>query len=432
MVSRAWTFAFAAMLAALGTSCTGTSAPDAARRASRGAPDGGDGLDANATAEATMGSSCHSDARKRLVCDTTKVSGVPWGDIVTVAAGRGEPPTPAGGIIVPGDYQLVSETIYGNVPPNVSAVPPGAGVQSVMHVDCDVMNELYGSSSTASGNDCRRLVPRALGVLEVSGLITASGPPLPDSRADVSYTTKGRDLVLSFLYPYMDYGSVTVLGSYTLVDEFAPVGAPTESHISHEDAGVTSSVPSGRDTRCPANPPASGDPCSPNPAPLECEYGGDAWRRCTTLAQCAMQLDGSFHFQITVPGACTPPNPPACPPAFAAASALPAAPESGAADAGTASGLSCNYAEGVCACQPRPTATGSTCDWLCRSGAPQPSAPSSLSCPLQRPLAGDACPAGLECDYENLCTPDLFIGPDMICVSGHWEALHLLSSCGGP
>ena len=52
-----------------------------------------------------VGVFAHPDGREELV--------------VTVASGTGQPPTPLGGTVIPGDYQLSSETVYGNVPPDV-------------------------------------------------------------------------------------------------------------------------------------------------------------------------------------------------------------------------------------------------------------------------------------------------------------------------
>jgi hypothetical protein len=79
--------------------------------------DGG-GID---TSEKTPSpTACQADASERLTCEPSKVEGIPWGPVVTVTGGTGVPSAPMGGTIVPGDYQLTSETVYGNVPPEVS------------------------------------------------------------------------------------------------------------------------------------------------------------------------------------------------------------------------------------------------------------------------------------------------------------------------
>jgi hypothetical protein len=383
------------------------------------------GLDASDTTSTPT--PCEPDTSSQLICEPSKVKGIPLGPVVTIAKGTGQPPAAAGGTIVPGDYQLASETVYGNVPADVSVPRLGLQIQRILHVEGDVMNEGYlatSESSSGGGNDCSRLAPRALSLLEVArGCV-------PNS---VSYTMRGSTLVLMFLSPYYLYvspcnGLFEVLGSYTRVDEFVPVGEaqanpPASTSV---DAG-SPAVTWGRDPRCPDSPPSSGDPCTPDPAPLGCEYGGDAWRSCTTLALCEMdQLDGSFRFQVTSPSPCTPPNPPACPASFSAASALAStivdAGTGGAVDAagaGLQPDLYCSYAEGVCACV-RLHGPLYRCMWTCFGGVASEDGGTS-SCPWPRPLAGDSCSPGLQCNYVVQCAPDYVGEPRMICPSGHWE-----------
>jgi len=185
----------------------------------------------------------------------------------------------------------------------------------------------------------------------------------------------------------------------------------------------------------------TGDPCSPDPAPLECEYGGDAWHRCTALARCALDLDGAFHFRITQPEQCTPLNPPECPPNYEAATALVAKLADGGApyafvDGGVGSGsvsesTTCNYPEGICGCGWAPV--GDPCPWMCRSGQTLPDGGIDVRCPALRPLAGDPCLPGLECDYRSVgCTPAISLGPSMICQGGYWAHVGVLFLGCGP
>ena len=387
-------------------------------------PDGG-GVDASETTPTLT--PCQPDANARLICELSKVQGIPWGPVITVASGTVQPPIPVGGTIIPGDYQLVSETMYGNVPPDVSIPSLGLQIQKILHVEDGVMNEMYQATSgfsSGSGGSCARLVPRALSLLEVTGGC------MPDSA---SYTMRGHTLVLTHLTPYNGYlspcnGNRAVLGWYITVDELAPVGEAqaSPSASSEVDAGSIAAT-ARRDPRCPDNPPASGDPCTPDPGPLECEYGGDASRGCTTLALCLMDTqDGSFHFQLTTPSTCTPSNPPACPASFSAASAL----ASTIVDAGTGQaidaagaaiqfGLFCSYAEGECACV-RLRGPANSCVWTCLGGQANADGGTS-SCPWPRPLAGDPCSPGPECNYLVQCTPDYIGTPHMFCASGYWE-----------
>ena len=284
----------------------------------------------------------------------------------------------------PGAYQLLSERVYGSVVPHTTEPRVGDRVQRILAVECDSMNELYRMEHTlGAGNDCRRLVPRKLDVLEVSGW---TGPGIPDSRDQVSYSANGSELTLIFLHAYRDH--------------------------SRQDLGI----------RCPATPPSTGDPCSPDPAPLECEYGGDSFHNCTTYAACVMDLDGAFHFSVDPPGPCTPPNPPACPRTFLEARTLAvelSTSDGGAADAGAAPyGLKCQYAEGICGCT---SPHFSRCTWSCRGGAELDDGGTDSDCPMPRPLAGDPCSPGQECSYARGCGDQTSLGPSMICQNGYWE-----------
>ncbi|HVW26781.1 MAG TPA: hypothetical protein VHC69_15540 [Polyangiaceae bacterium] len=359
---------------------------------------------------------CDSDPTARVIC-TESASGVPWGAEVVVAQGAGQAPSPGSGTIAPGQYQLISQTVYGSVQPNTSSVHVGDRVKRVLLVDCDVAYELYeqssaGSSGSASGNDCRRLDPHPLSLLSLSGLME---PGITDLRDHVAYTARGDHLILSEVYAYSDGTPFDILGAYTYVSDFVRVGsAAATTPSSATDGGTTATA--GRDPRCPATPPSNGDACSPEPSPIECEYGGDSFGNCTTLAECELSLtDRTFRFQLAPKSDCTPPNPKECPATFAAASAM-------AAQNPNGSGPTCYYAEGVCGCVvPRggPILSGAqSCNWTCRDG--KNDALLAPGCPWPRPLAGDPCTTGMECDYGGDCGGEPSLGPNMICQQGHW------------
>jgi hypothetical protein len=386
----------------------------------------------DASVDANTNAACPNHAGPPLVCDPSKVAAVAWGPEVLVKQGSGEAPSPTGGTIIPGAYQLVSETLYGSVPPDSDWPHPGQTVNRLLHVDCDVMNELYQdglnaqAASFGTANDCRRLVPDKLDVIDVAGLIASSGPAIPDLHDEISYTAKNQHLTLFFLNPYVDQARGEILGSYTSVAEFV--------HVTGNDAGAAGNDAGGggetapiahteRDPRCPANPPSAHDACSPEPAPLECEYGGDVLRHCTTFAMCALDLDGTAHFKLDPPTDCTKANDRACPATFAAAMAMAAEQlDAGAAVGGSgATNRVCNYIDGVCACEaiglPQEVVP---CTWTCRSTASVKDQRTGEICPWPRPLAGDPCVSGSLCDYGLACGGKTSLGPTMVCQNGYW------------
>ena len=359
-----------------------------------------------------------------------------------VQQGNGSPPAPEGGTIVPGAYQLVAETLYGSVPANYDWPRAGDSVQRILGVHCDIAEELVRFTGGGSGNNCHRLVPQSLTPLEAGHFSDAkTGQPLyPELQDAVSYTAGHESLRLTELFPYM--GRDGILGSYASVEDYELVtGDGADADVaSVTDAGPPV-APTERDPRCPATPPATGDPCSPDPAPLECEYGGDASRNCTTLAVCVLDIgSGNYAFQLDPPGACTPPNPAECPESFAGAQALESttlSPAPAPSDAGAyidtwSYGVSCNYIEGACGCEPMQTGLCSspvTCTWHCRAGAAIVDDATSTPCPWPRPLAGDPCQPGLHCDYLRRCGDRTSLGPSMSCQNGYWSQDDGIGSC---
>jgi hypothetical protein len=367
----------------------------------------------------------------RVICQASAAASIPWGAPVTVAAGVGPAPTGQGGTIVEGAYQLVSAVVYGTPPPNVATPHAGDSLRIVLDARCDVFDELYqtslGAGATSSGNDCGRLVSPGPSLVDVSGLAPDGGDPWRDHYA---YSATDQTLTVISLEPYSELGTVLVSGSYTVVDEFALVSAGTDASIGgtgQSGDGGAPPVSAARDPRCPSGAPSMGDPCNPMPAPLQCEYGGGAWGRCTTVALCALEPDGTFGFQITQGPGCPAANVAACPSAFgtdpmdAGAPAL----DAGACTAGAP--LSCSYDEGVCGCVNSPGGPM----WGCRarsSVTPTPAA--GPVCPAKRPLAGDGCSSeGENCDYDSPCDSAISLGLNLYCENGYWEGLYSATTC---
>ena len=342
---------------------------------------------------------------------------------VVAQAGIGAPPAPTGGAVAPGDYQLVAVTVYGQLPPDVAGLPrAGDSFGAEVHVSCDTYNIVYGVASsdgglgTFGGNGCGRLVPFGIPLVAVAGLADAG-----DTWGDwMPYSTTRGTLTLIQLSPYEDYGRGLVEGSYTVVEEFASVCGDSASLATTTPTCTPATPPAraARDPRCPAAIPMASEACTPDPAPVECEYGGDSLGKCTTLAVCALQPDGTFHFVVVPPTSDTcGSNPAECPSTFAVASAQVAT------DAGPCAGqprLLCDYAEGQCGCGNVSSAAG----WAC---APRQG---TTDCPAFRPLSGDACPTeGVQCFYGIPCLPGAYEGTPLICSGGYWEEFDAQYSC---
>ena len=153
---------------------------------------------------------------------------------------------------------------------------------------------------------------------------------------------------------------------------------------------------------CPTALPTSGAACSNEGQ--ACEYGGDAERLCTSVAQCT-----SGAWSIHTPPASCGQQPASCPATF------------GAVAQGTtcaADGPLCEYPEGFCGCEvcsgDGGVANGAI--WHCNAWAAVIAA-----CPtMPRPRLGEACSTeGQECDYGYCCSGPA-LGPYMKCQGGAW------------
>lgn len=189
---------------------------------------------------------------------------------------------------------------------------------------------------------------------------------------------------------------LALLGSLLAACSSTSAASPT-------DAGVDASGP--LSAKCPAQVPSSGDDCTPLPtlAQLQCEYGGDANRQCTTLATCS-GTPPIWRVQNPSPGCGT--NAASCPAAFGAM-------EGQRCD--RTSAPSCTYAEGVCGCIECQSDGAFSAFWHCRTWSDG----ASSDCPWPRPLAGEACNATGYCAYDACCGGPA-MGPLLECRDGVW------------
>ena len=343
---------------------------------------------------------------------------------VTVMAGLGPAPTPSGGIVTSGLYQLVAETYYGTLPPlelnpNIGSIG-GGPVTALIKVTCDTYSRTTYAGGGGTGGGCNRLIP--------SGI---SGTDPSYSGFDTPYTAMGSKLSL---ITTNFYGNAPfTLGWYTVVDDYVlasdgAMDASPEPRPSPGDAAAEASQP--RDPRCPSSVPDAGIACDPSAGALECEYGGDTLGRCTQSTACVEQSDGSFAFESYAGMGCDA-NAADCPASFSAASATSAM----IADAGycTPQGeFVCNYPEGVCDCGTVASSLACNCfspgfSW--GGNGEIYTSDGGDACPAERPLSGDGCGIeGIWCSYGDVCGMG-GLGPSMACIGGYWERLDEMMSC---
>ncbi|MGA2448433.1 MAG: hypothetical protein ABTD50_07155 [Polyangiaceae bacterium] len=347
---------------------------------------------------------------------------------VNAMAGVGPAPTPNGGIVTSGLYQLVAETYYGTLPPlesntNIGSIG-GGPVTALIEVTCDTYSRTTYAGGGGSEGGCNRLIP--------SGI---SGTDPSKSGFDTPYTATGSKLSLITTNFYgnepITLGWFTVVDDYVLVSDGA-MDASAQPRPSPGDAAAEASEP--RDPRCPSSVPDAGTACDPSAGALECEYGGDTLGRCTQSTACALQSDGAFAFESYAGMGCDA-NAADCPASFSAASATWAM----IADAGNCmapqSEFECNYPEGVCACG----TVGSSLACSCFSpgfpwgGTGEDYLPDGgTACPAERPLSGDGCGIeGISCFYGDICG-GVGLGPSMACIGGYWERLDVMLPCPAP
>jgi hypothetical protein len=153
-----------------------------------------------------------------------------------------------------------------------------------------------------------------------------------------------------------------------------------------------------------------------------CEYGGNAYGDCTTVAEClcpacigqvivdaetSPPLNGSW--QVTPPYVGCGQNASACPATYGEGGAC-SPPVEG----------TCDYPEGTCGCEFCMSDANNFGYWRCRPW----DEPIGPGCPAatERPLIGTACtlPEGTVCAYRSCCAgPPL--GPNLQCASGVWS-----------
>ncbi len=165
------------------------------------------------------------------------------------------------------------------------------------------------------------------------------------------------------------------------------------------DAALVGDAGSGQDAHfpldaalapaCPAMIPSGG--CAPNG--LACEYGGDIFLSCDTLATCSA---GTWQIQAPSGGTCrgaTGGDDSNCPAT------------SGAVSVGQscATPMTCGYGATICYCYI--DHSGAPQDWGCFPGA---------GCPFPRPRVGSVCATnGQQCEYSSC-------GDSIKCTAGLW------------
>ncbi len=161
---------------------------------------------------------------------------------------------------------------------------------------------------------------------------------------------------------------------------------------------------------CPLVAPTNDSDCGDRG--LVCESGGTPHRRCSTAAACQDALDPSnptrTAWSVNAPAGCTAENDAACPASYGSVPVAKACPTQG---------LSCDYAEGRCACVPcNPSdPTASAIAWRCRAW----SSGLAAGCPSERPLLGSRCDVDrFGCAYDDACR--VSFGPDLVCFNQVW------------
>lgn len=150
---------------------------------------------------------------------------------------------------------------------------------------------------------------------------------------------------------------------------------------------------------CPASQPTMGAVCA---TAIDCEYGGDAHHRCSTMARCGADQAGGLHWSISADPSCVAQNGSQCNPTFAPDAGVGCSPQAGL----------CDYPEGRCVCEPCRSGAG---QWACRRWDDV-----SSGCPSPAPLIGSPCTQeGAECSYGSCCT--VSTGPLVKCVGGVWQ-----------
>ena len=139
-----------------------------------------------------------------------------------------------------------------------------------------------------------------------------------------------------------------------------------------------------------------------------CEYGGNAYGACTTIAVCGTGVISLGSWTVTpAPNRCGT-NAAACPATYGLGEGS-ACPLPG----------TCDYPQGRCGCLSCLSDAGTAGGyWHCRAWD-DPSV--GASCPAERPLIGTACtvPEGTVCFYDACCGgPSL--GPSVQCTGGAW------------
>jgi hypothetical protein len=155
---------------------------------------------------------------------------------------------------------------------------------------------------------------------------------------------------------------------------------------------------------CPTSVPTADATCA---TPVTCEYGGNAFAMCTTLAICNAYY---LTWQLYPPDPGCGINSASCPVTFDSLKSGVLCP---LADAGDI----CIYGEGACGCPLGCVleAGGGAWEWQCRSWSNPP------GCPTPRPLMHTACDTDGQVCISDGCCGAVMVGYDEICKDGVWQ-----------
>jgi hypothetical protein len=157
------------------------------------------------------------------------------------------------------------------------------------------------------------------------------------------------------------------------------------------------------------NAPANGGSC--DNINFVCEGGGAAHRRCSQVATCTIDPKDPTSLAWSTPdtSSCSAQNDPACSTTFGGTMVGQPCPTQG---------ISCDYAEGRCACAPCNGLPAGSLAWQCRKWTDDLD---MVNCPAERPAMGTACSIGsdITCRYDNACT--VSFGVDLVCRNERWQ-----------
>jgi hypothetical protein len=156
---------------------------------------------------------------------------------------------------------------------------------------------------------------------------------------------------------------------------------------------------------CPTGTPTNGDKCTDRG--FVCESGGGDHERCSTISTCLNA--GAATWSNASDSMCTMTNDAQCGATYTSTNV---------GDTCPTSGLSCDYPEGRCSCQPCSTGTSMGLSWQCRAWSDG----LATNCPSERPAIGSPCTTPtLVCRYFSTASSCVSFGPDIECLNERWQ-----------